>query len=686
MFKLLIIQIFISFSIIAIGQDFNNYTPIQSEGAVPEDFTKLSSAKYESDKAQLDNSDSRKSKKVKKEFYLESNFGIDEILNNGRVLFNDPLSNYLNEIYAEIKKSNPELNDISVRFYTSRSTIVNAFTTHGGIIFFNVAILAKLKTEDEIAFVMCHEITHFIKKHNIKQYAYNDELDKERGLLKNEDWESKMFAKSNYSKAHETEADQLGFDLFKNTKYNPNKAVDALESLKTYKIPFESKSIFSLKMFGIDTGVFVLPSVLILDSIKTKTLKNTDKFSTHPNINLRISSIKSNLAKGNEGSTPNKVLTFAQFEMCHLYLEKGMFFHAIYAAMSLKKSHPESNYLNDIILKSIYGIAQTKTYLDEYITTKEMDYFNESNSKYLAAPIQQIKEFFIKSESNQLNALAISFLWNGIKKSKQSKTVMKDRLDGLIQSYKSYYKSNISNRIINNLIKNDPLFKKQFQSVDIEETDNNDDSRDKRSGKNNQFKGINNLLIISPEYRKFNLKNNKSYKYKASESLLKTYHTIINDNTEKLKIKKKVLSNSFIKKNEVDMFNDVALINSFLIENSSCAPTLLSSKREAILDLVERYGTDKISLMGIYSFQFAKSMSSKVGILLWTGIVFPTLPLGIWYAFKPNFITFNYTFLYDLSTEKMVYSNLHPIKMKGNKAVVTSTMYSDLLTIKKGAK
>src|ERR1043165_3151505 len=75
-----------------------NYTPMVSSGNLPKDFVTLSSQKYESEKASLSKKEKRGTRKSKEKFILQSNFGVDDILLSGRVLFNDPLSAYVNKV------------------------------------------------------------------------------------------------------------------------------------------------------------------------------------------------------------------------------------------------------------------------------------------------------------------------------------------------------------------------------------------------------------------------------------------------------------------------------------------------------------------------------------------------------------------------------------------------------------
>ena len=71
----------------------HEYTPLRSSGEIPPSFLTLSSTKVEAQKeALISGNESRKERKSKEQFLLQSNFVIDEMLVSGRVLFSDRLS------------------------------------------------------------------------------------------------------------------------------------------------------------------------------------------------------------------------------------------------------------------------------------------------------------------------------------------------------------------------------------------------------------------------------------------------------------------------------------------------------------------------------------------------------------------------------------------------------------------
>jgi predicted Zn-dependent protease len=62
---------------------------------------------------------------------------------------------------------NAERPDLSWRFGVLDSDNINAFATPGGYIFITKGLLARLKSEAELAGVLAHEIAHVVRKHHL---------------------------------------------------------------------------------------------------------------------------------------------------------------------------------------------------------------------------------------------------------------------------------------------------------------------------------------------------------------------------------------------------------------------------------------------------------------------------------------------------------------------------------------
>lgn len=120
---------------------------------------------------------------------------------------------------------------------------VNAFALPGGPVFFYTGLLKELKTEDQLAAVLAHEITHVRKEH--WAYAYADNMKRKLGLtllLTLGKANNEIFNIANvtddmlftlpYSRKHENEADALGCDMMVAAGYNPQGMVDTFEVLR----------------------------------------------------------------------------------------------------------------------------------------------------------------------------------------------------------------------------------------------------------------------------------------------------------------------------------------------------------------------------------------------------------------------------------------------------------------------
>lgn len=135
--------------------------------------------------------------------------------------------------------------DYKHNFYLIEKDEMNAFTTPGGNIYVYTGLLDKLKTDDQIAAVIAHEIGHCAARHTVKKFqaalSYNIlssllisqiEEDKARRVtaLSANTLMSIVFA--GYSRQDEHEADHLGVKYMRLACFNPNASVETFEVLK----------------------------------------------------------------------------------------------------------------------------------------------------------------------------------------------------------------------------------------------------------------------------------------------------------------------------------------------------------------------------------------------------------------------------------------------------------------------
>lgn len=136
--------------------------------------------------------------------------------------------------------------DYKYHFYLIKSKDVNAFTTPGGNIYFFTGLLNGLKSDDEIAAVLAHEIGHCSARHTIKKYqaamGYNiigslifsqvqmgETAKKTLALASNT---AVSLAMTAYGRQDEYQADRLGIKYMYLAGYNLNGMIKTLQALE----------------------------------------------------------------------------------------------------------------------------------------------------------------------------------------------------------------------------------------------------------------------------------------------------------------------------------------------------------------------------------------------------------------------------------------------------------------------
>lgn len=147
--------------------------------------------------------------------------------------------------------------DYKYNFYLIEKDEMNAFTTPGGNIYVYTGLLDKLKTDDQAASVIAHEIGHCAARHTVKKFqaalSYNilssllisqieEDKTKRVTALSANTLMSVIF--SGYSRQDEHEADRLGVKYMHLACFDPAASVETFEVLKSESEGFEGVLLF----------------------------------------------------------------------------------------------------------------------------------------------------------------------------------------------------------------------------------------------------------------------------------------------------------------------------------------------------------------------------------------------------------------------------------------------------------
>jgi len=158
------------------------------------------------------------------------------IANEGKLLKKHPKQTYLNNLLDKICQ-HVERPEIAYKiFVLDDDQSLNAFSLAGGRIYITAKMLSWVETEDELAFIVAHEIAHVDKKHGIrkvqtaeaaKHAAHHAGVQEYGDLVAG----ATLLLSSPFGQIDEYEADRWGAVLALKSGYNPRKGLRFFEKM-----------------------------------------------------------------------------------------------------------------------------------------------------------------------------------------------------------------------------------------------------------------------------------------------------------------------------------------------------------------------------------------------------------------------------------------------------------------------
>ena len=383
--------------------DLNNFTGIKSEGPIPADLRKGLGELYSEDKQRV--RDYNDGKLANRDRVLEASYHINRLTSNGRILYGNPITRMVERIADTLLKDYPGLRG-ELRFYTVKSSSVNAFATGQGMIFVTMGLVAQVENEAQLAYVISHEIVHYYRKHNMEVLTRR---------IKNSDDEAEQMA--NFLKYHyrsremENEADSLGLRLFYiDSPYDKRVTDGVFDVLQYAMLPFDEVA-FDTTYFN--SPYYRLPSHYYLEKVAPISSRDDypDSLSTHPNIKKRRARAGDILSHYEGGSafvvtTPDEFVHLqglARFECIRQNLIYSNYTRAFYDCYVLQRQYPNNAFLACSMAQALYGIAMYKTY---YNTNSIV-----GNYRQYEGEVQQVYYLFSKLTAAEATLVAMREVW-----------------------------------------------------------------------------------------------------------------------------------------------------------------------------------------------------------------------------------------------------------------------------------
>ncbi len=723
--KLLILLPFLVTQVL--GQiDFNNFITLQSSGKIPSDFSDLAREKVAGDDIRNENL----SKKNDTQFKQNIHYSLDKIIHSGECVYGDPISNYISDVAKNLLKDDEELYS-KLRFYTLKSNVANAFSTHQGIIVFTTGLISQFANETQLAFVLAHEIAHYKEEHVVQTFEWKTQNKYNRENLG-------QF--NNYSKEKEFEADTKASQMCLDAGYSASEVYNSFDVLMFCHLPFDEIK-FPLDYFN--TPLFYVPVKEFGKDVFPIKMDEAydDENSTHPNIEKRKEMIRPLLEKSfgtgqsfiNSETEFNTIRNYARFESIRTNIINLELSKALYQIFLLEKEFPNNFALERMKCHAWVGLLNAKNngyWSDVVVNKKELEgesailyqYLRKLDKYALAAHTLRTLEDASKKypENEELKKLYNSSIYSIASNSIWSWSKYSDIPFQEAFTSNKETKDTLSNETVTEVTNTDKESLSKYDRIKGTGTGKNTSTNSVIADSANYFLfGISDLITSKSVINTYNNYQTEINKKKEQENIKKK-------NSEKIKIienklivvepttyyylrNKHDFSKSDVYQNKlIDAITDVAQKQNIKIFDYSTntldqGGTALFNQRSTVMNYLKQYANlNENTLFVPVDYELIQGIQQKCGtnkvLFTWTEywagdrsivgniitgiLVPPTLPLMTLNAVgKYNTCKFVFAVI-DMEAGKLDYTYSNTMKSSGGSLVLKSAIYN-LFNVKK---
>ena len=372
-----------------------------------------------------------KKQKLLHEAILEKYTSPKEKIEKKHLLTDSKIDAYLDAMMAEIFRSNPQLPKSEIRLLLARYPWPNASSLGEGTILLNIGLVPHFQNESQLAFVLCHEIAHYVLNH------LDNAINKRIALLESKATQKEMaeIARTEYgarakalemlkeisydtrrhSRLHEAQADSLALDLMLRTKYDASEALKCLGILDNIDA-LDSTQLNLQSLFGFKEQPFNPAWLRIEQSgfghAATQSEWDEDSLKTHPDCGHRIALLVPRLegykAQGKtlnlqgEAAFSHFAMT-CKFEHGRSYLFFDNVGKGIFETILLSQKYPQNAYLHGLL-----GICLNKLYTAE--KNHELGKYVEMPDTELSFNYNQLLNFIQNIKMSELGKVSYYFL------------------------------------------------------------------------------------------------------------------------------------------------------------------------------------------------------------------------------------------------------------------------------------
>ncbi len=414
-------------AILILGSSFSqaqlpyDYTPRERHSSQSTELIGGLAASFdEEDRIMGGNREVRKINFSRKTFFLSK-------VHEGAFIKDDSLETYVNKVLQKIVTDN-KLDPYPRRVLILASPYVNAICFGRGIYAVTISLLGRIENENQLAFILSHELAHDELGHISARIAQEAKLDlaektqeqvakivSDKIIMDDiNEFRKLVYGISKHSRKNEMLSDSMSVALLSGAHYSEGEALSALSVLQSPQSP--KREIGAEMFLPFHSPNYPFQDHWLNDRLTVFSKKysgnflySSDSVESHPTIELRKEALRSSRTNFKEGINHqptefvNQVTEIAAFETVETAFKNKEYDLCMYYAMQLHSRYPQNMYLVSRMGKVLLDLyeARNSNRFDEYVSQYTANYCDE---------LKLINSLLYNLTSKELGEVAFHFL------------------------------------------------------------------------------------------------------------------------------------------------------------------------------------------------------------------------------------------------------------------------------------
>ena len=666
--------------------------PFESAGQIPAEFLQPISQTFQEHLARHADLSSEQA-----EFYLMNAYHVQQLLSSGKVMFQDDASLFVQQVADQILRNRPDLRK-DLRFFTVRSPELNAFSTNHGLILVNLGLLAHLQHEAQLAFILCHEISHYLRQHPLDIYLQGlENKDRLPAVLGGE---QAARLSTRYTQEKELEADRLGWELFLEAGYDPAAGLEAFDLLLRAGQPFFDRP-FDMKWLSVSEVGFP-DSYYLSNQEDPQPAMAQGHHSTHPEPAKRRDILLAlmDLQRPEPGrytfldrQTFLQVRDRARMEVIRMQLMNREYEQALFHTWCMEEEFPGAPELRRTKALALYSLAKYAN-AGKFWDVHQAYSLVEGEAKNLHFLLEQL-------QPEELSAIALHHTWKihrAYPDDEALRLMCRDLMELLSQQYIESLDADDSTLDIGQAIffpamlemMQDSAFAKDIGSVMIRRRQMQDLMltpllREQPKPEPDLHlvglnMGLEKVVWVDPFYQVHRAQDRPAAQLIESDEKEAMLTTLLDSFSLSLGLDCNLLSSHNLSSHDLAHFKALSLLQTWVEERTMHEKIdLISPLHLEVKQLASQYGTPYFVWVGCLAQQSprkGKAIMATAGLLLP-----PLLPYSVWYLLTPRSETLLYVMVWNV--EAGTYEVVFPrtIQMKDRPDVIRAAVFDLVLQI-----